>query len=237
VSVSYPQGGNLAQDVAALRAIPVLARRYLPAEVDVHSVLHEFMGVFPLDRAHADELIFYGALTARLGGATKLITKTYQEALGLPDTQANVDGLRLARVADSLLLDFVGVDEDQVTEELEWICEEVAEIIEPVLSSPDPYASIVDAFATGTLDIPFSASRHARSAVIPGRDRDGAIRYVSPGGLPLSKRSVRRHARQVERDVALAFPLTMSALTDDINYFPRLFGEVASRSVATQERR
>ena len=29
ISISYPQGGNLAQDVAALRAIPLLARRYL----------------------------------------------------------------------------------------------------------------------------------------------------------------------------------------------------------------
>lgn len=29
ISVAYPQGGNLAQDVAALRAVPVLAARYL----------------------------------------------------------------------------------------------------------------------------------------------------------------------------------------------------------------
>jgi methylaspartate mutase epsilon subunit len=233
ISVSYPQGGNLAQDVAALRAIPVLACRYLSPAVEVYPVLHEFMGVFPRDRAHAEELIFYGALTARLGGATKLITKTHQESLGIPDTQANVEGLRLARVANSTLLDFVEIDEDRVTEEMEWILQEVAEIAEPILSATDPYTAIVDAFTTGTLDIPFSASRYAQSEVIPGRDRDGAIRYLAFGRLPLSRRSVRRHTKQVERDAGAAD--VIAALTDDINYFPLLFGEVVSHSTDSQE--
>ena len=76
LSVAYPQGGHFEQDVAALRAIPLLAARYLPGDVEVHAVLHEFMGVFPRERPHAEDLILYGALVARLGGATKLITKT-----------------------------------------------------------------------------------------------------------------------------------------------------------------
>jgi methylaspartate mutase epsilon subunit len=56
ISMAYPQGGHLWQDVAALRAIPRLAARYLPdASVVVHPVLHAFMGVFPghRDRAKA----------------------------------------------------------------------------------------------------------------------------------------------------------------------------------------
>ena len=98
ISVAYPQGGHLVQDVAALRAIPLLADRYLPAGVRVHAVLHEFMGVFPRIRGNAEDLIFYGALVARLGGASKLITKTYQEAYGIPETQAK--DIALGQVAE-----------------------------------------------------------------------------------------------------------------------------------------
>lgn len=229
VSVSYPQGGNVAQDVAALRAIPILAARYLPADVEVFPVLHEFMGVFPRDRRHANELIFFGALVARLGGAAKVVTKTPQEAHGVPDAAANVEGLRTARMADSPLLSFVSVDEAAVYEELAWLIREVTEIVDPVLEATDPYAAVVRAFQGGTLDIPFSASRHARSAVIPRRDHTGAIRYLDPGGLPLSRAVVDRHRELLDLGEGPDFGRLMADLTGDINYFPEMFGETPAR--------
>jgi methylaspartate mutase epsilon subunit len=226
ISIAYPQGGSIAQDVAALRAIPELARRYVPPGAEVHAVLHEFMGVFPRVRAHAEQLILYGALTARLGGAAKLITKTYQEAFGIPDTAANAEGMRLADLANSPLLDFVTVDGERVDEEMGWILREVAEIVEPVLDAPgDLYANCAARFETGELDIPFSASRHARSDVIPRRDPAGAIRYLVPGRLPLSDASVRRNRELLEVGPDVDVATLMAALTDDVNYFPALFGE------------
>ncbi|MFD0279182.1 methylaspartate mutase [Kitasatospora sp. NPDC127111] len=246
LSISYPQGGHLAQDVAALRAVPELAARYLPAGVQVHAVLHEFMGVFPRRRRHAEELILYGALTARLGGASKLVTKTYQEAFGIPDAAANAAGLRLAALANSPLLDFVSVDRAAVDAEQDWILREVAEIVEPVLSAGRLSRAIVTAFADGRLDIPFSASRHARSEIIPRRDPGGAIRYHSPGRLPLSRASAGRNRRLLDGRTAgsaCAGPSwaaaragaprasdedLFTALRRDIDYFPRLFGEPAA---------
>ncbi|MEU9172346.1 methylaspartate mutase [Streptomyces sp. NPDC048420] len=227
VSVAYPQGGHLAQDVAALRAVPELARRYLPADSQVHAVLHEFMGVFPRVRDNAEDLIFYGALAARLGGASKLITKTYQEAYGIPDARANVEGLRLAARANSPLLDFIGVDEEKVRRELDWILTEVCELVEPVLEQRDTVAAVVSAFEQGTLDIPFSASRYARSRVIPRRDAEGAIRYLSAGDLPLSARSLRRNREQLRAAGADGTSLRtlLADLTGDINYFRQLFRE------------
>ncbi|MER8047055.1 methylaspartate mutase [Streptomyces sp. NPDC094032] len=227
VSVAYPQGGHLAQDVAALRAIAVLAERYLPADVTVHAVLHEFMGVFPRDRGNAEDLIFYGALVARLGGASKLITKTHQEAYGIPDTAANVEGLRLADRANSPLLDFIRVDEGQVAQELEWILAEVADLVEPLLARPDLIGAVVEAFAEGRLDIPFSASRYARSDLIPRRDRSGAIRYLSTGALPFSAAHVARNTELLHAvdgpDPAL--DALMRGLTGDINHFRHVFQE------------
>jgi methylaspartate mutase epsilon subunit len=228
ISIAYPQGGHLIQDVAALRAIPVLAERYLPGQVAVHAVCHEFMGVFPRLRHNAEDLIFYGALVARLGGASKVITKTYQEAFGIPDAQANIEGLRLADCANSPLLGFISVDDDRIRDERDWILSEVDDIVGPVLSQgADTRSAIVDAFARGTLDIPFSASRHARSAVIPTRDRQGAIRYLSAGSLPLSARNRRRNA-DLSQDSVRPGSRTgtlLTRLTADVNYFRNLFGE------------
>ncbi|MFI1180982.1 methylaspartate mutase [Streptomyces sp. NPDC020799] len=227
ISVSYPQSGHLVQDVAALRAVPALARTYLPPGVEVHAVLHEFMGVFPKRRGNAEDLIFYGALVARLGGASKLITKTYQEAFGIPDTRANVEGLRLADRANSPLLGFITVDEERVADELAWILAEVADIVEPVLAAPDTTTAVIDAFAAGRLDIPFSASRYAKSEIIPKRDAEGAIRYLSTGSLPFGDRT-RRHNSDLLKGADSTDPVMgslLTGLTDDINYFPALFRE------------
>jgi methylaspartate mutase epsilon subunit len=225
ISIAYPQGGSVVQDVAALRAIPELARRHLPPEVDVHGVLHEFMGVFPRKRAHAEQLILFGALTARMGGATKLITKTHQEAFGIPDARANVHGMLVADLANSPLLDFVTVDEERVEEELGWILREVEEIAGPVLAAPDLHAAIAEGFASGHLDIPFSASRHAHSEVVPRRDPTGAIRYLSPGRLPLSAASLGRNRELLGVRADADLGELVAGVTEDINYFPALFGE------------
>ncbi|MBB5867179.1 methylaspartate mutase epsilon subunit [Allocatelliglobosispora scoriae] len=231
LSISYPQSGNVVQDIAALQAIPVLAARYLPSTVEVHPVLHEFMGVFPRERHHAEQLIFFGALVARLGGAAKLVTKTYQEAFGIPDPAANAAGLRLADIANSSLLDFVTVDTAATAEEREWILREVADIVDPVLGQPRLINAVVTAFADGRLDVPFSASRHARSEIIPGRDPAGAIRYHSWGRLPMSEPVVRRNRLMLRQQSAAAPTDLFDVLQDDINYFPRLFGETAVQNI------
>ncbi|WP_405773197.1 methylaspartate mutase [Streptomyces sp. NBC_01538] len=234
ISVAYPQGGHFEQDVAALRAIPELAARYLPTGLEVHAVLHEFMGVFPKQRPHAEDLILYGALVARLGGASKLISKTYQEAHGIPDTRANIDGLLLASRANSPLLDFITLDEDRIGTELEWILREVAEIVEPILSTADLHKEIPVAFEEGRLDIPFSASRSARSAIIPRRAGDGAIRYFATGSLPFSDRTRRHHEQSLAAGGESRLGDMVKGLTSDINYFLGIFGESTGAGAARE---
>lgn len=219
ISVSYPQGGNLTQDIAALRAVPALAAKYLPPDVEVYPVLHEFMGVFPRSRVRAEQLIFYGALVARLGGAAKLITKTCQEAYGIPDAESNASAMRLARLANSTLLDFVTVPQDAVAEEQHWIEREVADLVEPIVQTDDLDRAVVAAFRRGSLDVPFSASVHAHSAVLPRRDATGAIRYFDLGGLPFGA-TIRRRNEQLLAHCRDADPGGLvQGLTADINYF------------------
>lgn len=197
LSVAYPQGGNLIQDVAALHAIRGLARDYLPKDVEVFPVLHEFMGAFPKDRVEADSLIFYGSLTAKLGRATKLITKTNQEAFGIPNAMSNAEGILTAKMAAFPMLDFISLEDGRVEEEAYWIRREVEELVEPVLAEPNRMEAIARAFRVGRLDMPFSTSRHAKSEVIPARDSKGAIRYLNPGKLPFSEKTKQRNSRLI----------------------------------------
>ena len=86
------------------------------------------------------------------------------------------------------------LDEERIGWELEWVLDEVAEIVEPVLATSDLYKDIATAFQEGSLDIPFSASRYARSEIIPRRTGDGAIRYLATGALPFSDRTRLRNS-------------------------------------------
>jgi len=219
LSLAYPQGGEVHQDIAALRAVRTLAARYLPPDVEVFPVLHEFMGAFPRTPDFANALILLGGLVARLGGATKVINKTVQEAFGLPDSAANASGIRTARLGASGILDFVRVDEDRVAEEQYWIEREVAEIVEPVLGSGDLLTGIEAAFRRGRLDIPFSASIHAHSRIMPRRDGSGAIRYADSAALPFSGATSAFHSERL-RDVHGTPDRTLlETATADIHYF------------------
>jgi methylaspartate mutase epsilon subunit len=216
VSIAYPQGGNAAQDIAALRSIRCLAKRYLPERLCVFPVLHEYMGPFPKERAKANALILYGALTGKLGRASKVVTKTYDEAFGIPTLKANVDGILLSKMADDDLLTFIRLDESRIAEEMDIIATEVDEILRPALDGHDLAETIVSCFERGYLDIPFSTSMSAQSRVIPMRDRDGAIRMLDSGGLCLFDKSIDRNRRMLA-----AAPQTdvIEKVLKDIQYF------------------
>ena len=221
LSLAYPQSGEAHQDVAALRSIRTLARRYLPPDVDVFPVLHQFMGVFPRTPEYANALILCGGLVARLGGATKVINKTRDEAFGIPDAAANAAGIRTTLIGASPLFDFVALDEARIAEEAAAIQREVAELIEPVLDAPDLLGAVERAFANGRLDVPFSASVHARGEVLPCRDRRGSIRYADAGALPFSDATLRRNAEHLRVDDAGPSRTLVDDLTADIEYFVR----------------
>lgn len=184
--IAYPQGGNTLQDVAALRSIPRLAGKYIPTR-KVYPVLHQYMGPFPRTRAKANALILLGGLVARLGGASKVVTKTYEEARGIPSLEANVEGISLTKCALAQMFDFVGLDEAALDEEMYWIEREVTELIKSILDADDLHEAIVRSFQLGRLDVPFSPSISTRGEVMPARDSRGAIRYLSSAGLPFSE--------------------------------------------------
>ncbi len=228
VTISYPESGNLVQDVSALRVIPRLAKTHADqvapgTNPTIFTAMHQWMGVFPTNQSQAHKLISYGVLAGIAGRATKLINKTTEEALGLPTAQANATAIAYCQELVAYFAEHAdAIDElcnqidAAVNIEQSLIEREVNEILSAVysLGTDDLVSSITRAFQLGILDIPFPASRHARGAVLPARDSDGAIRYLNYGGLSVSPATRRLNHDRLREKVNFSY----AAILKDVYY-------------------
>ncbi|MCL2398445.1 MAG: methylaspartate mutase subunit E [Defluviitaleaceae bacterium] len=203
ITVGYGQCGNLLQDVAAIKTLQALTEEYLRKygydNVDVTTVLHQWMGGFPQDEAKAFSVISWGSTVAALSGATKVIVKTPHEAIGIPTMEANAQGLRCTKQIISMLSDQTVSGKD-MNDESEIISSETRCIIEKVfeLGEGDIAVGTVRAFQAGVLDIPFAPARVNAGKLLPVRDNDGAVRIFNPGNLPLTPELLDFHKQKVD---------------------------------------
>lgn len=204
LTVGYGQCGNLLQDVAAIRSLKALTREYLKrfgyGDVTVTTVFHQWMGGFPQDEAKAFGVISWGAATATLAGATKVIVKTPHEALGVPTMQANAQGLRATKQLTAMLADQRLPRTPELIGEMEMITAETRSILERTykLGEGDWAKGAVRAFAAGVIDIPFAPSRQNAGKALPARDNDGAIRFLDFGNLPFDEDIRAFHRDRIE---------------------------------------
>ena len=193
VTVGYGQCGNLIQDVAAIRSLASLTEEYLYkygyTDVEVTTVLHQWMGGFPQDEAKAFSVISWGSTIAALSKATKVIVKTPHEAMGVPTKEANAEGLRCTKQIINMLGDQELSNTSQVLEEIMIISAETRCIVDKCfeLGNGDLAMGVVRAFQAGVIDIPFAPSKFNAGKRLPARDNNGAIRILEPAGLPLTK--------------------------------------------------
>ena len=193
VTVGYGQCGNLFQDVAAIRSLASLTEEYLYkygyTDVEVTTVLHQWMGGFPQDEAKAFSVISWGSTIAALSKATKVIVKTPHEAMGVPTKEANAEGLRCTKQMINMLGDQELSNTSHVLEEMMIISAETRCIVDKCfeLGNGDLAVGVVRAFQAGVIDIPFAPSKFNAGKMLPARDNNGAIRILNPAGLPLTK--------------------------------------------------
>ena len=203
ITVGYGQCGNLLQDVSAIKTLQSLTDEYLCKygynNVDVTTVLHQWMGGFPQDEAKAFSVISWGSTVAALSGATKVIVKTPHEAIGIPTMEANAQGLRCTKQIISMLSDQT-ISGQAMEEESEIISSETRCIIEKVfeLGEGDIAVGTVRAFKAGVLDVPFAPARANAGKLLPVRDNDGAVRIFNPGNLPLTPELLDFHKQKVD---------------------------------------
>ena len=203
ITVGYGQCGNLVQDIAAIRTLEELTDDYLHQygyhDVEVTTVLHQWMGGFPADEAKAFGVIANGSLLAALSKATKVIVKTPHEAVGIPTMEANAEGLRCTKQVVNMLADQTFRSPD-LEEEKEIIRRETRCIVDKCseLGGGDVAIGVCRAVECGALDVPFAPCRANAGLMLPCRDNNGAVRILNVGNLPFTKELKDFHAAKIE---------------------------------------
>ena len=223
ITVGYGQGGNMVQDVAALKTLEKLTNHYLELfgykDVFVTTVLHQWMGGFPSDESEAMALIGYASTVAAYGNATKMITKTTHESFGVPTKEANAKGLKTSKFIANLLKEQGMPESEEVDIEMEIITKEVDSLFRAVVHAGkgDIARGAVEAFKRGFMDIPFAPSELNSGKVLPARDLTGKIRVLEFGNLAFTDEIKEFHTNALlKRAKAQNRELSIQMTIDDI---------------------
>ncbi len=222
ITVGYGQCGNLVQDIAAIRTLQELTDEYLAkygySDVEVTTVLHQWMGGFPADEAKSFGVISFGSVIAALSKATKVIVKTPHEAVGIPTMEANAEGLRCTKQVVNMLAD-QDFQNKELDAEKEIIRRETRAIVDKCfeLGNGDIAVGVCRGVEAGVLDVPFAPCRANAGLMLPCRDNDGAVRILEPGHLPFDKEIIDFHKSKIsERAAAEKRDASFQMVIDDV---------------------
>jgi len=200
-SVSLGQTGSFEQDVALAsvlrtRAADLLAR-FGFSGVDVRLVYHQWMGAFPTDQALAAQLIAVSSAISRLAGVDKVVTKTPEEAVGIPAVETNAASVRAVRYVLDMFSDVVPVTSEVVREERALIDSQVGTVLEHVFADPAPtfLSSVHRAVLGGVIDVPFAPHEQNAARLLAARGPGRRIRIVDPGEMPITGDDLRAERR------------------------------------------
>lgn len=223
ITVGYGMGGNIVQDVAAIRTLQEQTDAYLKKfgynDVIVTTVFHQWMGGFPYDEAEALGLIAMSSTVAALSGATKMITKTPHESIGIPTKEANGTGIKASKIVTKLLEDQKFPECEVLTREMNQIKKEVDCLMNEVLKLGDGDLAVgtVKAFEQGIIDVPFAPSRYNAGKILPARDKEGYIRVLEFGNVGFSEDIKEFHRQKItERAASEGRPVSFQLCVDDI---------------------
>ena len=222
-TVSFGQHGSVEQDIAAAKVLKPftceLLSRFGFDDVEIHLAYHQWMGQFPHDRSKAMALIAGSAMVASMVRADKVVTKTVEEAVGIPRPDANADAVSAVRyVFDTLLAD-EHFSSQRIDGEVELLRSECQSIMDAVFDLPGDqfWQSIYRAFQIGFIDIPFSPHIRNTNRLLSIRDHTGAIRISNPGNVPI-RRSELIQERELLADRQVTKGSTYKHLLADINF-------------------
>jgi len=191
-SVSFSQSGSMIQDIVTSNVIKKLSRKYADrfghTDAMIHLVYHQWMGAFPYNKEYSDSLITTSTVIAAMVGADKIITKTRNEAFGIPTKEANAMAVASVQYTLGMLK---GIPKVEDKEEEENLTNEVDEILEAVFNEEADtlWRQVFNAIKKGYIEIPFSPHIINANEVITIRDPQSNIRILKKGKLPISDKS------------------------------------------------
>lgn len=195
-AVSFGQTGSIIQDLATATILRKLTRHYLEQfgfeTVQVYLVYHQWMGQFPHQREKAAALIVGSALISSIISADKIVVKTVNEALGVPQAEVNAEATSTVRyvlekfrygdmLTESLTSPLVERETALVESETKSILQAIFDLSGDVF-----WESVFRAFQLGFLDVPFSPHADNANKLISMRDANGSIRIQEKGNVPIS---------------------------------------------------
>ncbi|MEP5568021.1 MAG: methylaspartate mutase [Halioglobus sp.] len=190
-SVSFAQQGSMNQDIVTGAVIKKLARHYAE-EIDcgdaaINLVYHQWMGAFPTNQDFADQLINLSTVIASMVGADKIITKTRQEATGIPTKEANAKTVADTQYCLRILNGLPSVVDE---EEEEMLTLQVKAIMEAVFNDPADtlWRKVFNSIKNGVIDVPFSPHIINQNEMITIRDAGKNIRIIERGNVPIPDR-------------------------------------------------
>ncbi|MBU0996685.1 MAG: methylaspartate mutase subunit E [Firmicutes bacterium] len=223
ITVGYGMGGNIVQDVAAIRTLQIMTERYLKEkgyhDVFVSTVFHQWMGGFPENEAEAAGLIAFSSTVAALSKATKMITKSPQESVGIPTMEANGYGVKESKYIINMLQDQQMVDSEKLRIEMNQIEAEVTCLMTCIYGAGegDLAKGVVRAFEQGLIDVPFAPSKYNAGKILPARDLEGNIRILEFGRTCFSDEIKEFHRKKIQERADFQHrPISFQMTVDDV---------------------
>jgi methylaspartate mutase epsilon subunit len=190
-SVSFSQTGSMNQDIVMGAVIRKMAKHYAAqidcADAAIHLVYHQWMGAFPTNKNYAEQLISISTVIASMVGADKIITKTREEATGIPTKEANAKTVANTQYSLGILNGLPNVVDE---EEEEILTAEVHAIMEAVFNDPADtlWRKVFNSIKNGIIDVPFSPHIINHNEMITIRDANKNIRIIKRGNVPIPDR-------------------------------------------------
>lgn len=190
-SVSFAQQGSMNQDIVTGAVLKKLAKYYAEqincGDAAIHLVYHQWMGAFPMNKDYAEQLINMSTVIASMVGADKIITKTREEASGIPTKEANAKTVANTQYTLGILNGLPNVVDE---EEEEMLTLQVKAIMEAVFNDPADtlWRKVFNSIKNGIIDVPFSPHIINHNNMITIRDAKKNIRIIKRGNVPIPDR-------------------------------------------------
>ncbi len=190
-SVSFSQTGSMNQDIVMGAVIKKLAKYYAEeincGDAMINLVYHQWMGAFPTNKDFAEQLINMSTVIASMVGANKIITKTREEASGIPTKEANAKTVANTQYTLGILNGLPNIVDE---EEEEILILEVKAIMEAVFNDEADtlWRKVFNSIKNGTIDVPFSPHIINHNEMITIRDANKNIRIIKRGNVPIPDR-------------------------------------------------
>ena len=190
-SVSFSQTGSMNQDIVMGAVIKKLSREYADAidcsDAMINLVYHQWMGAFPTNKDYAEQLINMSTVIAAMVGADKIITKTREEASGIPTKEANAKTVANTQYTLRILNGLPNIVDE---EEEEILTLEVRAIMDAVFndSADTLWRKVFNSIKSGIIDVPFSPHIINHNEMITIRDAKKNIRIIKRGNVPIPDR-------------------------------------------------